>query len=102
MLKLVCATLQASGTNPQASVFGLFAKEWFPAIMSAVLGSAEQAPEQGIHYLLLDACLTCLNWQDLFPGAGKGGPALDPQVKLAADSLMDYLVRLLGMLFGVC
>ena len=64
--------------------------------MSAVLGTAEQAADQGIHYLLLDACLACLNWQDLFPGVGKGTPALDPQVKLAADLLLDYLVSTLS------
>lgn len=85
--------LQEDPDASQPSVFGRFAKEWFPAILSAVLGSAEQAAEQGIHYLLLDTCLMCLNWHDLFPAVGKTGGALDPQVKLAADSLMDYLVR---------
>ena len=84
---------QASSGHAKPSVFGRFAKAWFPAIMSAVLGSAEQAAEQGIHYLLLDACLTCLNWRDLFPGLSKGSAAMDPQVKLAADLLMEYLVR---------
>lgn len=85
--------IQADADSPQPSVFGRFAKDWFPAVMSAVLGRAEQAAEQGIHYLLLDACLMCLSWPDLFPAAGKAGSALDPQVKLAADSLMDYLVQ---------
>ena len=60
--------------------------------MSAVLGSAEEAAEEGIHYMLLDVCLICLTWQSLFPALHKGSPSLSPQVKLAADALMDYLV----------
>lgn len=86
--------VQGSGDQAEPSVFACFAHHWFPAIMAAVLGSAEEAAEQGIHYLLLDACLTCLGWQALFPAAHRGaGPGLEPQIKLAADSLMDYLVR---------
>ena len=62
-------------------------------MVSAVLGSAEEAEEQGIHYMLLDVCLTCLTWPTLFPALHKGGaPSLPEGVKLAADALMDYLV----------
>ena len=83
---------QASVTEPSPGVFGHFAAEWFPAMMSAVLGNAEEAAEEGIHYLLLDVCLTCLNWHTLFPAVHKATPSLSPQVKVAADALMDYLV----------
>lgn len=84
--------MQASAEGPSHGVFGHFAGEWFPALMSAVLGNAEAAAEEGIHYLLLDVCLTCLTWHSLFPALHKGSPPLSPQVKLAADALMDYLV----------
>ncbi len=83
---------QASVTEPSPGVFGHFAAEWFPAMMSAVLGNAEEAAEEGIHYLLLDVCLTCLSWHTLFPALHKATPSLSPQVKVAADALMDYLV----------
>ena len=83
---------QASVTEPSPGVFGHFAAEWFPAMMSAVLGNAEEAAEEGIHYLLLDVCLMCLTWHTLFPAVHKASPSLSPQVKLAADALMDYLV----------
>ena len=83
---------QASVTEPSPGVFGHFAAEWFPAMMSAVLGNADEAAEEGIHILLLDVCLTCLSWPALFPAVHKASPSLSPQVKLAADALMDYLV----------
>lgn len=67
-------------------------------MVSAVLGSAEEAEEQGIHYMLLDVCLTCLTWPALFPGLHKrGAPSLAEGVKLAADALMDYLVGALRL-----
>ncbi len=83
---------QASMTETSPGVFGHYAAEWFSAMMSAVLGNAEEAAEEGIHILLLDVCLTCLNWHALFPALHKGSPSLSPQVKVAADALMDYLV----------
>ena len=83
---------QASVTEPSPGVFGHFAAEWFPTMMSAVLGNADEAAEEGIHILLLDVCLTCLSWPALFPAVHKASPSLSPQVKLAADALMDYLV----------
>ena len=68
-------------------------------MVSAVLGTAEEAEEQGIHYMLLDVCLTCLTWPTLFPAMAKASTArLPDEVKLAADALMDYLVRLVGFL----
>ena len=75
-------------------MFGQFAAEWFPALMGAVLGVAEAAAEAGIHSLLLDVSLMCLTWQDLFPALHTAAATtLHPQVKLAADALMDYLVK---------
>jgi hypothetical protein len=79
-------------TEPSPGVFGQFAAKWFPAMMSAVLGNAEEAAEEGIHCLLLDVCLTCLTWHTLFPAVHKPTQSLAPQVKVAADALMDYLV----------
>ncbi len=91
-LTYTIVNLQASATEPSPGVFGHFAAEWFPAMMSAVLGNAEEAAEEGIHILLLDVCLTCLTWHTLFPALHKASPSLSPQVKVAADALMDYLV----------
>ena len=85
--------MQAGSNDSSAGVFGQFASKWFPAMVSAVLGSAEEAEEQGIHYMLLDVCLTCLTWPTLFPAMHKrASPGLSAGVKVAADALMDYLV----------
>ena len=87
---------QGSSNDTSPGVFGQFASHWFPAMVSAVIGSAEEAAQQGIHYLLLDVCLTCLTWPSLFPTLHKGGaPGLPAGVQLAAEALMDYLVSLL-------
>lgn len=83
----------ASAGEQSPGVFGQFAGAWFPAMTTAVLGNAEQAAEDGLHYMLLDVCLLCLAWPDLFPALHKGKASLSPQVKLAADALMDHLVR---------
>lgn len=62
-------------------------------MVSAVIGSAEEAAQQGVHYLLLDVCLTCLKWPSIFPALHRGAsPGLPAEVQLAADALMDYLV----------
>ena len=85
--------VQAVTNETSPGVFGLFATDWFPVMVSAVLGSAEEAAQQGVHYLLLDVCLTCLNWPSIFPALHQGGaPGLPAGVQLAADALMDYLV----------
>ncbi|KAL3135934.1 hypothetical protein ABBQ32_006979 [Trebouxia sp. C0010 RCD-2024] len=88
------ASPQDGGNESSHGIFGHFASDWFPAMVSAVLGSPEEAAEQGIHYLLLDVCLTCLSWPTLFPALHRGAaPGLPAGVQLAADALMDYLVR---------
>lgn len=52
--------------------------------MVDVLTGSIQAPEQaGVHYLLLDACVTFLGWDALFPVPPRGE---------AASQLMSYLV----------
>ena len=52
--------------------------------MVDVLIGSVQAPEQaGVHYLLLDACVTFLGWDALFPVPPREG---------AASQLMSYLV----------
>lgn len=86
--------VQDGGNESSHGVFGHFASDWFPAMVSAVLGSPEEGGEQGIHYLLLDVCLTCLTWPTLFPALHRGAaPGLPAGVQLAADALMDHLVR---------
>lgn len=85
--------VQAASNETSPGVFGQFGNDWFPAMISAVIGSAEEAAQQGVHYLLLDVCLTCLKWPSIFPAQHRGGtPDLPAGVQLAADALMDYLV----------
>ena len=75
---------QQAPQEPQAappSVFGRHAEQWFPAMLDAVLGAAP--PDKGVHYLLLDCCVTWLEWPALFPR-----PPED-----AARRLTDHLVR---------
>ena len=88
--------MQAVIKDPSPGVFGKFASDWIRAMVSAVLGSAEEAAQQGIHYLLLDVCFTCLTWHSLFPALYKDtGAVLTAQTQVAANALMDFLVRLL-------
>ncbi len=57
-------------------------------MVDALVGRLDRQPEQaGIHYLLLDACVTFLNWPALFPSppGGAGG---------GAAQLLRYLVGL--------
>ncbi len=75
--------LQDAQSRAEPSLFGRFAGHWFPAIVDVLIGSI-QAPEQaGVHYLLLDACVTFLGWDALFPMPPRGE---------AASQLMSYLV----------
>ncbi len=69
----------------QPSIFGRFAAEWFPVMVDALIGDVEKPEEVGIHYFLLDACVTFLGWPALFPVPPRGG---------AAPTLMNYLVRI--------
>ena len=56
--------------------------------MINVLISNTQAPQEaGVHYILLDACVTFLSWDSLFP--------VPPQQEVTTQ-LMDYLVRVMS------
>jgi hypothetical protein len=75
---------QQAPQEPQAappSVFGRHAEHWFPAMLDAVLGAAP--PDKGVHYLLLDCCVTWLEWPALFPRPPEE----------SARRLVDHLVR---------
>ena len=77
------SALQDGQSSAEPSPFGRFAVHWFPAMVDVLTGSI-QAPEQaGVHYLLLDACVTFLGWNVLFPV---------PPTGEAASQLMSYLV----------
>lgn len=77
------SALQDGQSSAEPSPFGRFAVHWFPAMVDVLIGGI-QAPEQaGVHYLLLDACVTFLGWDALFPVPPMGG---------AASQLMSYLV----------
>ena len=78
-----------AGTTPEQepSVFGRFAAHWFGPIVDVLVGSQHRQPaEQGIHYFLLDACVTFLGWPLLFPTPPGGPPGPAPQ-------LLRYLVQ---------
>ena len=75
----------AQALQPEAnpSIFGHFAAEWFPAMVDVLIGNTQAPQEAGVHYMLLDACVTFLGWDSLFP--------VPPQQEVA-NRLMDYLV----------
>lgn len=52
-------------------------------MVDALIGDVEKPDDVGIHYFLLDACVTFLGWPALFPLPPRGG---------AAPALMNYLV----------
>ena len=88
---MVHAQAGAAPPEQEPSVFGRHAARWFGPMAEALMaasrhsqGSEDTPP--GIHYLLLDACVTFLGWPALFPSppGGPQGPA--PQ-------LLRYLVR---------
>lgn len=66
------------------SLFGHFASQWFPAMVDAVLHAAGPPEKGGVHYLLLDCCVTWMQWPALFPRPPEGD---------AAHKLLQYLVR---------
>ena len=66
------------------SLFGHFASQWFPAMVDAVLDAAGPPEKGGVHYLLLDCCVTWMQWPLLFPRPPEGD---------AAHKLLHYLVR---------
>ena len=49
----------------------------------ALIGNTRAPQEAGVHYMLLDACVTFLGWEPLFP--------VPPRQEVATQ-LMDYLV----------
>ena len=59
----------AQALQPEAnpSIFGHFAAEWFPAMVDVLIGNTQAPQEAGVHYMLLDACVTFLGWDSLFP-----------------------------------
>lgn len=62
-------------------------------MVDALIGGAQSPQERGVHYLLLEACVTFLGWESLFPvPPGRG----------AAPQLIDYLVQSLRhmIIFG--
>ena len=71
--------------QPEAipSIFGRFAAEWFPAMTNVLISNTQAPQEAGVHYMLLDACVTFLGWDSLFP--------VPPKQEVAVQ-LMDYLV----------
>ena len=66
------------------SLFSHFASQWFPAMVDAVLDAAGPPEKGGVHYLLLDCCVTWMQWPLLFPRPPEGD---------AAHKLLQYLVR---------
>ena len=68
----------------EPSLFGRFAAQWFPAMVDALIGHIKAPEETGVHYLLLEACVTFLSWDSLFPVPPRGDEA---------SQLMNYLVR---------
>ena len=76
------------GIQPVAvpSIFGHFAAGWFPAMVDVLIGNAQTPQDTGVHYMLLDACVTFLGWDSLFPV---------PPRQEVATRLMDYLVRIM-------
>lgn len=83
-LSFVSLTLQDGTPAAEPSLFGRFATQWFPAMVDALIGKIQDPPEAGVHYLLLEACVTFLSWDSLFPVPPRG---------VEASQLMSYLVR---------
>ena len=52
-------------------------------MVGALIGGMQEPSETGVHYLLLEACVTFLSWDSLFP--------VPPRGEHAAQ-LMSYLV----------
>ncbi len=76
--------MQGSGSvDMKASIFGRFAGKWLSAMVDVLVGTEADPRKDGIHYLLLDACVTFLGWPALFP-VPPGGDA--------PANLMNYLV----------
>ena len=75
----------AQGVQPEAdpSIFGHFAAKWFSAMIGVLISNTQTPQEAGVHYMLLDACVTFLGWDSLFP--------VPPRQEVAIQ-LMDYLV----------
>ena len=69
--------------DPCPSVFAAFAAQWFPVLIDAVCGGAGDPAAAGIHYFLVDLCITFLGWSGLFP---------QPPDNAAAKALLDVLV----------
>ena len=80
----VGSDLQCAPSATEPSLFGRFAAQWFPAMVSALIGHIQAPSEAGVHYLLLEACVTFLSWDSLFPVPPRGDEA---------SQLMNYLVR---------
>ena len=53
-------------------------------MVKALIGNIQAPEEAGVHYLLLDACVTFLSWDSLFPVAPRGEEA---------SQLIEYLVH---------
>jgi len=64
-------------------------------LVDAVLGDEEVADQGGVHYLLLDMCVTLLRWSPLFPPFRSDTPnkRLPPEWSSAAQLLVNFLVR---------
>ena len=53
-------------------------------MVNALIGNIQAPEEAGVHYLLLDACVTFLSWDSLFPVPPRGEEA---------SQLIEYLVH---------
>lgn len=64
-------------------------------LVDAVLGDEVMAEQGGVHYLLLDMCVTLLRWSPLFPPLRSDTPnkRLPPEWSSAAQLLVNFLVR---------
>ncbi|KAK9829312.1 hypothetical protein WJX72_005143 [[Myrmecia] bisecta] len=86
----------AAGQKPvpeedaEPSIFGRYATSWFPAMVDVITGGGQDTASQGMHYLLVDVCLTFLGWRQLFSD-GRAA-TLPAEIRPAALSLMHYMV----------
>lgn len=64
-------------------------------MVDALLGDAAAAERDGVHYMLLDLCVTLLRWSPLFPPLRSDTPdrRLPPQWSSEAQLLINFLVR---------
>ena len=62
--------------------------------MDALLGDEAAAARDGVHYLLLDLCVTLLSWSPLFPPLRSDalGRRLPEQWSSAAQQIINFLV----------